>query len=153
MSYTPSMDELREAWLTAEYEERGHGTSDDDLRAEFDRALAVHDVEVRASVVPEVGMPCASTKPHAAHAWQMSATGWCLCAGVVAEEPEWVVPQRSCPCCAGATVCTGPSPVGLCEPCGAAWMEGRCEHECAGRAVRDAQGKQGAAAKLEGADR
>jgi len=50
MSYTPSMDELREAWLTAEYEERGHGTSDDDLRAEFDRALAAHDAEVRASV-------------------------------------------------------------------------------------------------------
>ncbi|WP_152525851.1 hypothetical protein [Microbacterium maritypicum] len=56
---------------------------------EFDRWLAAHDAEVRASVVPEIGMPCANTKPHPAHAWQMSATGWCLCAGVVAEEPEW----------------------------------------------------------------
>jgi len=59
------------------------------LGAEWDRMMAAHDAEVRASVVPEIGMPCANTKPHPAHAWQMSATGWCLCAGVVAEEPEW----------------------------------------------------------------
>lgn len=41
------------------------------------------------SVDPEMAMPCADTKPHAAHVWQMSATGFCLCAGVVTEEPEW----------------------------------------------------------------
>lgn len=46
--YTPSIDELREAWLSAEFEERDSTTSDDDLRAEFDRALAAHDAEVRA---------------------------------------------------------------------------------------------------------
>lgn len=51
--YTPTTAEVREAWLTAEYEERDHTTSDDDLRAEFDRWLAAHDAEVRASVVPE----------------------------------------------------------------------------------------------------
>lgn len=51
--YTPSMEELREAWLSAEFEERDSTTSDDDLRAEFDRALAAHDAEVRAGVVPE----------------------------------------------------------------------------------------------------
>lgn len=52
-TYTPTMDELREAWLSAEFEERDSTTSDDDLRAEFDRALAAHDAEVRASVVAE----------------------------------------------------------------------------------------------------
>lgn len=51
--YTPSIDELREAWLSAEFEERDSTTSDDDLRAEFDRALAAHDAEVRAGVVAE----------------------------------------------------------------------------------------------------
>ncbi|MFJ6429699.1 hypothetical protein [Microbacterium maritypicum] len=53
MSYTPTMDELREAWLQAESEERDASTSDDDLRAEFDRALAAHDAEVRAGVIAE----------------------------------------------------------------------------------------------------
>lgn len=46
MSYTPTIDELREAWLSAEFEERDSTTSDDDLRAEFDQALAAHDSEV-----------------------------------------------------------------------------------------------------------
>ena len=44
--YTPTTDEVREAWLTAEYEERDWSTSDDDLRAEFDRWLAEHDRKV-----------------------------------------------------------------------------------------------------------
>lgn len=51
--YTPTIAELREAWLSAECEERDSTTSDDDLRAEFDRALAAHDAEVRAAVVAE----------------------------------------------------------------------------------------------------
>lgn len=52
-NYTPTLSELREAWLSAEFEERDSSTSDDDLRAEFDRALAAHDAEVRAAVVIE----------------------------------------------------------------------------------------------------
>ncbi|WP_136043325.1 MULTISPECIES: hypothetical protein [unclassified Microbacterium] len=51
--YTPTISELREAWLSAEFEERDATTSDDDLRAEFDRALAAHDAEMRAGVVAE----------------------------------------------------------------------------------------------------
>ena len=45
--YTPTTEEVREAWLTAEHEERDpFSTSDDDLRAEFDRWLAAHDAEI-----------------------------------------------------------------------------------------------------------
>lgn len=46
--YTPTLAELREAWLRSEDEERDYTTSDDDLRAEFDRAIAAHDREVAA---------------------------------------------------------------------------------------------------------
>lgn len=92
---TPNMNTIRHAWV------KGHPfplTTDVEERiAEFDRWLAAHDAEVRASVVPEIGMPCAGTKPHTPHAWQMSATGWCLCAGVVAEEPEWGIANAKTP--------------------------------------------------------
>lgn len=70
-NYTPTISELREAWLSAEFDERGPSTSDDDLRAEFDRALAVHDAEVlsveRERIIQEMqershpddwGVPC-----------------------------------------------------------------------------------------------
>lgn len=32
--------------------------------------------------VAEIGMPCADTRPHPRHVWQMSSTGYCECAGV-----------------------------------------------------------------------
>ena len=93
--YTPTTEEIREyietggeprPWVELDEAEEAR----EKARGEaFDRWLAAHDAEVRASVVPEIGMPCADTKPHPPHAWQMSATGWCLCAGVVTEEPEW----------------------------------------------------------------
>lgn len=35
--YTPTTQDVREAWLTAEYEERDSNTSDDEIRAEFNR--------------------------------------------------------------------------------------------------------------------
>lgn len=40
MTYTPGEDDIREAWLAAEYEERDSTTSDEALLAEFDRWLA-----------------------------------------------------------------------------------------------------------------
>jgi len=84
--HTPSTDEVRAEFVTNKAIRMPTTWRGAD---EFDRWLAAHDAEGRASVAPEIGMPCADTKPHPAHAWQMSATGWCLCAGVVAEEPEW----------------------------------------------------------------
>lgn len=93
--YTPTTEEIREyietggeprPWVELDEAEKAREKA---RVAAFDRWLAAHDAEVRASVVPEIGMPCANTKPHPAHAWQMSGTGWCLCAGVVTEEPEW----------------------------------------------------------------
>ena len=44
--YTPTTEDVRDAWLTAEYEERDWGTSDDDLHAEFDRWLQTVKAEV-----------------------------------------------------------------------------------------------------------
>lgn len=76
--YTPTISELREAWLSAEFEERDSTTSDDDLRAEFDRALAAHDAEVlsaeRERIIQDMqershpddwGVPCIYVKSYA----------------------------------------------------------------------------------------
>lgn len=82
--YTPTTKEVREAYSGGRSGEYHAVTG-----PEFDRWLAAHDAEVRKSLDPEMAMPCADTKPHSAHVWQMSATGFCLCAGVVTEGPEW----------------------------------------------------------------
>lgn len=84
--YTPTTAEIVNAWRYFRTENRDF---DGDAEAEVRFWLAAHDAEVRKSVDPEMAMPCADTKPHSAHVWQMSATGFCLCAGVVTEEPEW----------------------------------------------------------------
>lgn len=85
--YTPTTNKIREAYIGSQHDCMGIERAESE--ADFDRWLAAHDAEVRKSVDPEMAMPCADTKPHSAHVWQMSATGFCLCAGVVTEEPEW----------------------------------------------------------------
>ena len=100
--YTPTMDELREAWLTAEFEERDASTSDDDMRAEFDRALAAHDAEVLREAATALEQSIHHLDPARpadlsyinctridAKLLRERADRAGARAGVVAEEPEW----------------------------------------------------------------
>lgn len=51
-NYTPTTQDVRDAWLTAEYDERDSTTSNDELRAGFDRwlALIIEGAEQRGAV-------------------------------------------------------------------------------------------------------